>query len=69
MQLTHLTMAQFQPIDLNRFVEPSRQAKIRDAIARVGALSLGTLRTHLGEEYSYDEIKLVRADWHREQSA
>jgi ATP-dependent DNA helicase RecQ len=58
-----------QPIDLNRFVEPSRQAKIRDAIARVGALSLGTLRTHLGEEYSYDEIKLVRADWHREQSA
>jgi ATP-dependent DNA helicase RecQ len=69
--ISHLTelIEKHQPIDLDPLVEPGRQAKIRDAIAKVGALSLGSLRTHLGEEYSYDEIKLVRADWHREQSA
>jgi ATP-dependent DNA helicase RecQ len=67
--ISHLTelIEKHQPIDLDPLVEPGRQAKIRDAIAEVGALSLGSLRTHLGEEYSYDEIKLVRADWHREQ--
>jgi ATP-dependent DNA helicase RecQ len=69
--ISHLTelIEKHQPIDLDPLVEPGRQANIRSAIAKVGALSLGSLRTHLGEEYSYDEIKLVRADWHREQSA
>jgi ATP-dependent DNA helicase RecQ len=44
-----------------------RQEKIKAAIAKVGATSLTGLRNHLGEDFSYDEIKLVRADWHRLQ--
>jgi ATP-dependent DNA helicase RecQ len=56
-----------QPVEINHLVEPDRQEAIKAAIAQVGTLSLTSLRTHLGEDYSYDEIKLVRADWHRAQ--
>jgi ATP-dependent DNA helicase RecQ len=44
-----------------------RQSEIRKAIATVGAVSLSLIREALGETYTYDEIKLVRALWHREQ--
>jgi ATP-dependent DNA helicase RecQ len=57
-----------QTIDLDQFVEPDRQKVIREAIGQLGAVSLTNLRNHLGEAYSYDEIKLVRADWHREHA-
>jgi ATP-dependent DNA helicase RecQ len=67
--LSHLVelIEQGQPIELETLVPLDRQEVIRGAIAQVGATSLALIRNHLGETYSYDEIKLVRADWHRSQ--
>jgi ATP-dependent DNA helicase RecQ len=55
-------------ISLDCWVEPTKQIEIREAIAQVGAISLSLIREALGETYTYDEIKLVRALWHREQT-
>jgi ATP-dependent DNA helicase RecQ len=67
--LSHLVelIEQGQPIALDGLVTMERQEKIRAAITQVGATSLTLIRNHLGEEYAYDEIKLVRADWNRSQ--
>ncbi len=64
----HLTqlISMKQPIDLNRFVLPVRQEIILKAMETVGPESLKTIREHLGEDYSYEEIKLVRARRQRE---
>ena len=59
-------IAMKQPIDLNRFVLPVRQEIILKAMETVGAESLKTIREHLGENYSYEEIKLVRSRRQRE---
>ncbi|NES00457.1 MAG: hypothetical protein F6J86_42855, partial [Symploca sp. SIO1B1] len=37
------------------------------AIQTVGDGSLKTIREHLGENYDYPEIQLVRAWWRRER--
>ena len=55
-----------QPVDLNKLVIPVKQELIIKAINKIGADSLKMLREHLGDNYSYDEIKLVRAWWRRE---
>ena len=55
-----------QPIDLNRFVLPVRQEIILKAIETFGGESLKTIKEHLGEDYSYEEIKLVRSRRQRE---
>lgn len=55
-----------QPIDLDRFVSPERQQVIFAAIEKVGADTLKPIKEHLGEEFTYDEIKLVRAWWRRD---
>ncbi len=55
-----------QPIDIDRFVLPVRQEIILKAIKTVGAESLKTIWEHLGGDYSYEEIKLVRARMLRE---
>lgn len=55
-----------QPVDLNRLVSPERQKPILQAIQTVGSDSLKILRENLGEQYSYEEIQLVRAWWRRE---
>jgi ATP-dependent DNA helicase RecQ len=47
--------------DIDQLVAPQRQAVIADAIARVGDAFLAPVREHLGESYSYDEIRIVRA--------
>lgn len=57
-----------QPIDLNLLVSSERQKLIVKAIQSIGTNSLRSLREHLGEEYSYDEIRLVLAWWRRETS-
>jgi ATP-dependent DNA helicase RecQ len=57
-----------QPVDLNRLVATERQPPIVKAIQTIGTNSLRSLREHLGEEYSYDEIRLVLAWWRRETS-
>jgi ATP-dependent DNA helicase RecQ len=55
-----------QPIDLDRLVTPERQKVILNAIAEHGSNSLKTLKDVLTLDYSYEEIKLVRAWWRRE---
>ena len=52
-----------QPVDLDQLVIPVRQQFIIKAIKTVGADSLKSIYEHLGESYTYDEIKLVRALW------
>jgi ATP-dependent DNA helicase RecQ len=65
--LSHLVelIEQGHSVELDTLVTVDHQEKIRAAIAQVGATSLTLIRNHLGEEYTYDEIKLVRADWNR----
>jgi ATP-dependent DNA helicase RecQ len=67
--LSHLVelIGQGHSVELDTLVTVDHQEKIRAAIATVGATSLTLIRNHLGEEYTYDEIKLVRADWNRSQ--
>jgi ATP-dependent DNA helicase RecQ len=48
-------------LNLDRIVPPDRQEAIDRAIQVVGADRLTPIREHLGESYSYQEIKLVRA--------
>ncbi|MBE9115414.1 DNA helicase RecQ [Lusitaniella coriacea LEGE 07157] len=57
-----------QPIDLNRLVPPPLHQPIIAAIEKVGADSLSELRDYLGEDYSYQDIRLVRAWWRRTQN-
>jgi ATP-dependent DNA helicase RecQ len=68
--ITHLSelMEMKQPIDLNQLVSPEQQKPILKAIQTVGADSLKNLREHLGETYSYEDIRLVRAWWRREKN-
>jgi ATP-dependent DNA helicase RecQ len=68
--ITHLSelLEMKQPVDLNRLVSPELQKPILQAIQTVGAESLKTIREHLGEEYGYEEIQLVRSWWRREKT-
>jgi ATP-dependent DNA helicase RecQ len=68
--ITHLSelLEMKQPVDLNRLVSPELQKPILQAIQTVGADSLKTIREHLGEEYAYEDIQLVRAWWRREKT-
>jgi ATP-dependent DNA helicase RecQ len=56
-----------QPVALNRLVQPDRQQIITRAIQKIGVDSLKQLKEYLGENYSYVEIRLVRAWWHNRQ--
>ena len=51
-------------IDINQLVPKNKQEYIRLAIKKVGDQSLKTLKENLGDNYSYEEIKLVVA-WQR----
>ena len=68
--ITHLSelIERKQPIDLNRLVSTERQNIIFKAIQTKGADSLKVIREYLGEDFSYEEIRLVRAWWQREKS-
>ena len=68
--VTHLSelLEMKQPVDIDRLVSPEQHNLILQAIQTVGADSLKTIREHLGEEYGYEEIQLVRAWWRREKS-
>ena len=48
-------------VNLDRIVSLDRQGSIEQAINQVGAARLNPIRAHLGDDYSYEEIKLVRA--------
>jgi ATP-dependent DNA helicase RecQ len=50
-----------ETIDIERLVAPERQKVIFDALQQVGNEMLKPVKELLGEEYSYDELRLVRA--------
>jgi ATP-dependent DNA helicase RecQ len=55
-----------QAVDLNRLVDRDRQVKIWQALQTVGTHSLSQIREYLGEDYTFDEIRLVRGRWRYE---
>lgn len=67
---THLgeLLAMNQPVALNQLVQPEKQKAIVEVIDSQGAQSLKTLKETLGEDFSYDEIKLVRGWWRSQHS-
>ncbi|MEH1844240.1 MAG: DNA helicase RecQ [Nostoc sp.] len=55
-----------QPVDLNQLVSLEHQQKIWQVLEVLGDISLTPIREQLGESYSFDEIRLVRGKWRRE---
>ncbi|MEH1823522.1 MAG: DNA helicase RecQ [Nostoc sp.] len=55
-----------QPVDLNQLVSLEHQQKIWQVLEVLGDISLTPIREQLGESYSFDEIRLVRSKWRRE---
>jgi len=55
-----------QPVDLNQLVALEHQQKIWQILEVLGDISLTPIREQLGESYSFDEIRLVRGKWRRE---
>lgn len=49
------------PIKLEKLVSPAREKKIIDAIKKVGPERLSPIKELLGDDFSFDEIKLIRA--------
>lgn len=62
---SHLSelMEMNQPVALNKLVSADKQQVIIEAIEKFGDLTLKTIKEALGEDYSYDEIRLVRGWW------
>jgi ATP-dependent DNA helicase RecQ len=52
-----------QPVNIDQLIEHNKKSVILQAIKTVGAGSLTPIKEYLGEEYSYSEIRLVRALW------
>ena len=48
-------------VNIDKLVKPERQKKIMAAVEKVGAEKLTPIRKALGEDFSWDEIKLVLA--------
>ncbi|MGL5877115.1 MAG: helix-turn-helix domain-containing protein, partial [Xenococcaceae cyanobacterium] len=57
-----------QNVDLDRLVDRDRQIKICQALEKLGDISLTPIREYLGEDYSYDEIRLVRGRWRKDKN-
>jgi ATP-dependent DNA helicase RecQ len=55
-----------QSLDLSQLVPLERQKKIWNVLEIVGDIALTPIRENLGESYTFDEIRLVRAKWRRE---
>lgn len=63
--LTELTEAG-EPVEVERLVPAERYAIIVNALQQVGSETLKPVKEVLDEEYSYDEIRLVRAIMRRQ---
>ncbi|NEU80563.1 DNA helicase RecQ [Nostoc sp. UIC 10630] len=55
-----------QPVDLNQLVPLEHQQKIWQVLEVLGDISLTPIKEQLGESYSFDEIRLVRCKWRRD---
>lgn len=54
-----------KPVQIDQLVPPERQDKIFVALDVLGNIPLTQLKQKLGDEYSYDELKLVRELWRK----
>ena len=57
-----------QPVALNKLVNADKQQAIIKAMEKLGDTTLKTIKDSLGEDYSYDEIRLVRGWWRKKNS-
>ncbi|MEH2447752.1 MAG: DNA helicase RecQ [Nostoc sp.] len=66
--IRHLTdlIEKNQPVDINQLVSLEHQQKIWQVLEVLGDISLTPIREQLGESYTFDEIRLVRGKWRRE---
>ncbi|BAY22729.1 ATP-dependent DNA helicase RecQ [Calothrix sp. NIES-2100] len=55
-----------QSVDLNQLVPLEKQKKIWQVLEVLGDIALTPIREQLGESYTFDEIRLVRGKWRRE---
>ncbi|MEH2406130.1 DNA helicase RecQ [Nostoc sp.] len=55
-----------QPVDLNQLVSVEHQQKIWQVLEVLNDIYLTPIREQLGESYTFDEIRLVRGKWRRE---
>ncbi|MBH8573249.1 DNA helicase RecQ [Nostocaceae cyanobacterium CENA369] len=55
-----------QPVDLNQLVPLEHQQKIWQVLEVLGDIALTPIKEQLGESYTFDEIRLVREKWRRE---
>jgi ATP-dependent DNA helicase RecQ len=57
-----------ETVDIDKLVSPERQKIIWQAMEEIGAVEmLKPIYEHLEEEYSYGEIRIVRALWRKQQ--
>ncbi|MEH2009868.1 DNA helicase RecQ [Nostoc sp.] len=55
-----------QSVDLSQLVPLEHQQKIWQVLEVLGDISLTPIKEQLGESYSFDEIRLVRGKWRRQ---
>ncbi len=62
--LTHLTesLEAGEPLAIERLIAPERYEVIAEALRQIGDSLLRPVKDALGDDYSYDEIRLVRAN-------
>ncbi len=60
-------LAMSQPVEINQLVARPRKEIILKAIAKNGDQSLKPIKETLGDNYNYEEIRLVRGWWQGEQ--
>ena len=47
--------------DIDKLVDEKKQEKIKEAIEKVGTDTLAPIKEELGDDITYDEIKIVRS--------
>ncbi|GAB4525183.1 MAG: DNA helicase RecQ [Pleurocapsa sp.] len=66
---THLSelIEMNQPVALNKLVAADKQKTIIRAIEKIGDIALKPIKEDLEEDYTYEEIRLVRGWWRSQQ--
>jgi ATP-dependent DNA helicase RecQ len=54
-----------QSIDISQLVDLEKQKKIRQVLDILGDISLTPIKEYLGDDYSFDDIRLVRGIWRK----
>jgi ATP-dependent DNA helicase RecQ len=67
---THLSnlIEMKQPVEINHLITPEKRQEILKVIEVKGDISLTPLKEELGDNYSYNEIRLVRSWWRKQKS-